>query len=374
MAVNDQDLSGLPIYFCFSYREDPLAEQTEFESLVGEGKLIARPNEVVVERGSMWVHERAVKHTYSVFDRDIVSISFGRSKNARCKLMFPLDWWFENKQALSRLKSADIGYGIFDAEGMMAVYAGRFMPTKEIVFPPMMRSGRSRSGDLKFDKTKPVHYEFVCIGNEVFAMKDRKLGGIAIQFREISTFDHETQLDSHLPVINPHSQFSALRETILEHAFLGDLGKELWKRGHFDTEILRAEFDSAGYDIVVRANNITRHIQLKVRKSDGRAAGWGISERLAEKPSGCVIVMFVDGTTLQPLSFGLFAGSPGCPLPDLSGFSLVKHTKGDSTGFKAERPGHRNVPKSQFKTIPNIEALCIAMFGSHEDSRHQRQE
>ena len=167
-----------------------------------------------------------------------------------------------------------------------------------------------------------------------------------------------------MPGNSPHSEFSALRENILEHAFLGDLGKELWRRKHFDVEILRAEFDSAGYDIVVCANNITRHIQLKVRKAAGRTAGWGISERLAEKPSGCVVVMYIDDATLHVRNYGLFADSPGCPLPDISHFKAVKHTKGDSTGFKAERSGHRRVPKSQFKTFPNIEELFTALFGS----------
>ena len=175
MASNVQDLSGDATYFRLSDGVDALAEQTDFNSLVGDGKLIACPNKVVVGEGSKWVHETVVKHRYSVFDRDIVSTAYGGNKSARCVLMFSLDWWFENKKALRGLKTADIGFGVSDADGLMAVYAGRFMPTKTTLFPSLKRIGRSASGDLKFDRTKDVHFEFVCIGGEVFAMKDRQL-------------------------------------------------------------------------------------------------------------------------------------------------------------------------------------------------------
>ena len=172
MAGNVQDLYGHAVYFRLSDRVDALVETTGFNSLVGDGKLIACPNNVVVGEGSKWVHETVVKHRYSVFDRDIVSTAYGRSKSARCVLMFPLDWWLENQKALRGLKTADIGFGISDAEGLMAVYAGRFIPTKTTLFPSLKRAGRGASGDLKLDRTKDVHFEFVCVGGEVFASKD----------------------------------------------------------------------------------------------------------------------------------------------------------------------------------------------------------
>jgi hypothetical protein len=62
---------------------------------------------------------------------------------------------------------------------------------------------------------------------------------------------------------------SSLREKIIEHAFVADLLRELWLRGRRDIEMLRAEVDRAGYDIVLHCNGVLRHVQLK---SSHRAA------------------------------------------------------------------------------------------------------
>ncbi len=57
-----------------------------------------------------------------------------------------------------------------------------------------------------------------------------------------------------------HSLYSQLRESITTHAFLAAVGAEVWHRGHFDAEVLRAEFDAGGHDLVITANGVTRHI------------------------------------------------------------------------------------------------------------------
>jgi len=57
-------------------------------------------------------------------------------------------------------------------------------------------------------------------------------------------------------VFEPHADHSALRERITEHAFLADLCQELWRRGDYGMEVLRAEVDTAGYDIVVAVGEI----------------------------------------------------------------------------------------------------------------------
>jgi len=54
-----------------------------------------------------------------------------------------------------------------------------------------------------------------------------------------------------------------LREKLLEHLFLSELLRPLWRQGRRDMEVLRAEVDGAGYDLVVECNGVLRHIQLK---------------------------------------------------------------------------------------------------------------
>ena len=49
--------------------------------------------------------------------------------------------------------------------------------------------------------------------------------------------------------------------TPLEHLFIGELVQELGKKGRRDIEILRAEIDFAGYDLVVECNGVLLHVQ-----------------------------------------------------------------------------------------------------------------
>ena len=162
---------------------------------------------------------------------------------------------------------------------------------------------------------------------------------------------------------NPHTTYSQLRESITTHAFLAAIGTEIWRRGHFDAEILRAEFDAGGHDLVIAANRVTRHIQLKTRNLSGKRASWGTSQRLADQPSGCVVVLHIDDEDLQIRQYGLFAGPPGHPLPDITGYRATMHTKGDSMGRKAVRKGRWEVPKSKFEIFEQVVGLYDALFG-----------
>ena len=162
---------------------------------------------------------------------------------------------------------------------------------------------------------------------------------------------------------NPHTAYSQLRESITTHAFLAEIGTEIWRRSHFDAEILRAEFDAGGHDLVISANGVTRHIQLKTIILSGKRASWGTSRRLADQPSGCVVVLHIDEDNLQIRQYGLFAGPPGHPLPNITGFRATRHTKADATGHKAVRQGRWEVPKSKFQIFDDVRGLYDALFG-----------
>ena len=60
-----------------------------------------------------------------------------------------------------------------------------------------------------------------------------------------------------------HFLESGLREKVIEHLFVGDLLRCLWRRGSRDIEVLRAEVDRAGYDLVLESNGVLRQVQLK---------------------------------------------------------------------------------------------------------------
>lgn len=159
-----------------------------------------------------------------------------------------------------------------------------------------------------------------------------------------------------------HSAHSGTREKVLEHLFVGDLLRCLWRDGRRDVEVLRAEVDKGGYDVVLEAGGIIRHVQLKSSYRTAATRDVGININLAGKPSGCVIWIMFDPESMELGPFLWFGGAPGAPLPPL-GDRIGRHTKGNKEGVKAERPNIRELRRSQFQILPTMQAVIGALFG-----------
>jgi len=158
-------------------------------------------------------------------------------------------------------------------------------------------------------------------------------------------------------------EHSVLREKVIEHAFLAELSRSLLLDLAMPFEVLRSEFDAFGYDIVIEANQVLRHVQLKATTFSGARAHVDVQLALATKPGGCVVWIFVDQETLRLGPFLWFGGEPGLPLPPL-GDRPVRHTRGDSAGTKKVRAGLRRLPKGLFARFDAIGDLAMAMFGT----------
>ena len=156
---------------------------------------------------------------------------------------------------------------------------------------------------------------------------------------------------------------SVLREKVLEHIFLAELSMALLLRMQMPFEVLRAEFDAHGYDLVLEANGIARHIQLKATRLGGKRADVDVSLELARKPGGCVVWFMVDETSLTLGPFYWFGGAPGMPLPPL-GARISRHTRPNASGTKAERSGLRNIGIGQFTKLDSIDEVAAALFGT----------
>jgi hypothetical protein len=161
-----------------------------------------------------------------------------------------------------------------------------------------------------------------------------------------------------------HYIHSTLRERIVEHVFVGEALRELWKRGALDVEVLRSEFDAGGYDLVMSYRKIVRHIQFKSVTEAGKAARVNVSLKLMEKPSGCVIWIVVSPQDLQIKSYRWFGAAPGEPLPNITDWKVSKHTRANAEGTKLERAYHRIVPLTRFEQLPSMEAVLDRLFGS----------
>lgn len=158
---------------------------------------------------------------------------------------------------------------------------------------------------------------------------------------------------------------ASYREKIIEHAFISDVLRRLWLRGVPDAEVLRPEVDGSGYDLVLRAGPVTRHIQLKSLTRGAKTAHWKIALRLGDCPSGCVVVIGSDPATLDIGPFLWFGGSPGQPLPAIAHLPVARHTKGNAEGVKHAREHHRVLSRAQCTPVPDIDGLLDRLFGSH---------
>lgn len=160
-----------------------------------------------------------------------------------------------------------------------------------------------------------------------------------------------------------HSHRSSYREMLLEHLLAGEVMRHLWIAGSTNLEILKPQVDDSGYDLVLEAGGIVRHVQLKASFRGSKVRDFNINVALAVKPSGCVVFVRFDPATLELGPFGYFGGLPGQPLPDLNGFRTARHTKGDAQGVKKFRPNLKSVPLSRFEMVDTIADLTRRLFG-----------
>lgn len=163
--------------------------------------------------------------------------------------------------------------------------------------------------------------------------------------------DEKSVLPSHSKssFANQHNVYSSYREVLLEHLFSGEVMKHLWLRGNIRIETLKPQVDDTGYDLVLEANGVVRHVQLKSSHAGSSTSDVRVNLHLAKKPSGCVVWLWFDPKTLQLGPYLFFGGPPGHPLPNIADLKVAKHAKGNAQGIKLERPNVRVIPKSRFE-------------------------
>lgn len=78
-------------------------------------------------------------------------------------------------------------------------------------------------------------------------------------------------------------------EKLMEHIFLAEILQECWFQRRQIVEVLRAEVDAAGYDVVLEAAGKIRHVQLKASRQGGKTSKQTINTKLADRVGGCVV-------------------------------------------------------------------------------------
>jgi hypothetical protein len=164
------------------------------------------------------------------------------------------------------------------------------------------------------------------------------------------------------PEQNIQTHSSGHIEQVLEYQFLAALTPELLRRG-MRFEVLRGDFDLDGHDIVIEADGIMRHIQLKCMVAGGKARRVPVNTRLGAKPSGCVVWMAYDPASLEITGWRWFGDPRGARLPDM-GDKVARHSRGNRDGVKAERPHIRILPIQKFDVVSDAAGLADRLFGS----------
>jgi hypothetical protein len=168
---------------------------------------------------------------------------------------------------------------------------------------------------------------------------------------------------------------SSFYEQLVEHVFISEILQEAWFRFGEIVEVLRAEVDASGYDIVLECNNVLRHVQLKTSKVDGKTANQKVNVALGRKPNGCVVWILRSEdqqSHRMKLTYRFFGNDAGEPLPSLGDCRIGKHTKSNKDGVKAERPSIRVVPKGSFQLIDTTTELVTKLFGLSNETTEAR--
>jgi hypothetical protein len=158
---------------------------------------------------------------------------------------------------------------------------------------------------------------------------------------------------------------SSYREQLVEYLFLSELLQDAWLRRGQRIDVLRADVDGAGYDLVAECQGVVRHVQMKSTVVGGTTRSQKVHTALASHRSGCVVWLVLERAHENRLrmSFLALGGRPGEPLRGLDSYPVARHTKANADGFKAERPAIREVPRAAFVSLPDMAGLSDWLFG-----------
>lgn len=158
---------------------------------------------------------------------------------------------------------------------------------------------------------------------------------------------------------------STYREQLVEYVLLAELLQDGWLRRKQRIDVLRADVDGAGYDLVLSSAGVIRHVQLKSSVEGGKTRDQKIHIDLGTHACGCVVWVVVDDGSEHRvrLRYRVMGGGLREQLPDLTAYPVAKHTKGNADGVKGARPNIRVVPQRAFRELDSTAALSDWLFG-----------
>lgn len=160
------------------------------------------------------------------------------------------------------------------------------------------------------------------------------------------------------------AQRSSHVESILTHALIAGVGRELWKRNPCEEfQVFRTDVDDAGYDLILGSGGVLRYIQIKQTHSLGSAARYSLRRGFADIPGACAVAIIFQGESLIPVHYLYYGDEPGKTMPGITGFK-VSRAPGRRTpdGSPKLRENYRDVPRSEFGEPLSISQLTDKLF------------
>ena len=145
-------------------------------------------------------------------------------------------------------------------------------------------------------------------------------------------------------------------EKFMEHVFLAEVLQECWFRRRQVVEVLHAEVDAAGYDLILQTEHVVRHVQLKATRKGSKTQRQIINRKLSAREGGCVVwtTYAIDEETFRTrLTYRWWDGTQK-ELPDRP----ARHTRGP----KAIRPGTALLTRGDFETVATTAELVDMLF------------
>jgi len=185
------------------------------------------------------------------------------------------------------------------------------------------------------------------------------LSEVAVRLKTLAE-DSMQLKEAPLSLMDP-SRHSTYLESVRGNLFIADLQRDGILRRNQPIKVFRPDVDDEGIDVVLECNGIIRHVQIKSVAANGATREWGIHAQLMNRPSGCAVLIRADAEL--NLEYAYFGGKTGEKIPDLGGFTVLKHTKANSLGVKLPRPNLRKVPFRAFVKMDSIQTLSDTLFG-----------
>jgi hypothetical protein len=144
-------------------------------------------------------------------------------------------------------------------------------------------------------------------------------------------------------------------EKLMEHIFLSEVLQECWFRRREIVEVLRAEVDAAGYDLVLEVAGRIRHVQLKASRQGGKTSRQTINTRLVDRYGGCVVWIAYEvdeDNGRAKLKYRWWDGKT----------RELPKTVGRNPRTGKERPNTVVLKKSDFELLDDIATLVDVLF------------